>query len=284
VALGKDVVNKLFNSSCKEMKELADDTVDLVVTSPPYFGCRIYDDGEEGLGREMDPRDFVDNLHEIMMEIHRVLKPTGSFYLNMGDSYYGNKGFSRNKGKYKRGTDDHYRDSEKYKEDGAYLQFKQLLMVPERLAIKMQDSGWILRNKIVWKKPNPLPAISKDRRQPIYEDIYHFVKSKKYYFDYDKSKELKCSKDIIECNIEPYKSFDGESHQATFPEKLITPLILTSSKEGDLVLDPFSGSGTTLAVAKKYNRCYIGYELSLKYCEIIKKRLSNQDYQQTMFD
>jgi site-specific DNA-methyltransferase (adenine-specific) len=261
------------------MSDVKDSSVDLIITSPPYFGCRIYDGEEQGLGRELDPRDFVDNLMPYMMECYRVLKDSGNFYLNMGDSYFGNKGFKRNKGKFKRKTTDHYKDSENYVEDGKYLQFKQLLMVPDRVAIKMQDEGWILRNKIVWEKRNAMPHNVKDRRQATYETIFHFVKSKKNYFDYNVAKSLGNHRDVMVQNIEPYKK-----HQATFPIGLITPLLLTSSKPKDIVLDPFMGSGTTAVVALENNRRYIGYEQSEKYCEIIYERIRDEASTPNMFE
>lgn len=272
-------VDVIYNKSCLNMSELKDNSIDLIITSPPYFGCRIYDGDENGLGRELDPRDFVDNLLPYMMEFYRVLKKSGNFYLNIGDSYFGNKGFIRNKGKYKRKTGDHYKDSEKYVEDGKYLQFKQLLMVPERLAIKMQDEGWILRNKIVWEKKNSIPHSVKDRRQATYETIFHFVKSKKNYFDYDLAKRIGNHKDVITCNIHAYKN-----HQATFPIGLIEPLLLTSSKPNDVVLDPFMGSGTTAVVASNANRRYIGYEQSEEYCKIIYDRIREEAGTSNMFD
>jgi site-specific DNA-methyltransferase (adenine-specific) len=269
----------IYNKSSDNMSEVADDSVNLILTSPPYFGCRVYDGEEDGLGRELDPRDFVNNLMPYMMECHRILSKDGNFYLNMGDSYFGNKGFKRNKGKFKRKTTDHYNDSENYKEDGGYLKFKQLLMIPDRVAIKMQDEGWILRNKIIWKKNNAMPHCVKDRRQATYETIFHFVKTKKNYFDYDEAKKLQHHKDVISYNIEPYKK-----HQATFPVGLITPFVLTSSRPGDIVLDPFMGSGTTAVVAYNSGRKYIGYEQSEKYCKIIYDRIREEASTPNMFD
>ena len=269
-----DFANKVIQGDSLEvLKTLPDESVNLIITSPPYFGARSY--GNETLGRELDPLEYVNHLFEFSKELKRVLKKDGSFYLNIGDIYFGTKGFSRNTGKHKRKTDVHYKGQKIVKEDGKYLQHKQLLLLPPRLAIKMQEDGWIVRNQNLWEKPNPIPSFSKDRRLPVYEYFYHFVKSKKYYFDYDTAKSLGHHRDIIHCGIEPF----GE-HQASFPERLIAPFIQTTSKEGDIVLDPFGGSGTVGVVAGKYKRDYILIELNPDYCELAQKRIreSNMEW------
>lgn len=261
-------INQVINKDALiGMKELPNECIDLIITSPPYFGCRQY--GNETLGREENPLDYIQNLSEFFNENNckRILKNSGSMYIVIGDVYFGTKGFSRNKGKYSRKTDGHYKEHKIVKEDGKYLQHKQLLLLPERLAVKLQEQGWILRNKIIWEKPNPIPSFSKDRRLPVYETILFFSKLKEYYFDYKKAKELNMHRDIIRCGIEAFKK-----HQASFPEKLIEPLILTSSKEGDIIFDPFMGSGTVGSVARNNNRQYLGFELNEEYCDIIKER------------
>lgn len=254
------------------LRKIPDGSVDLVVTSPPYFGCRQYDDDSEGLGREEDPRDYIQNTADIIQKLWPVLTDEGSLYLNVGDVYFGTKGFSRNEGKWSRRTDHQYKDHKIVKEDGKYLQHKQRLMLPQRIAIQLQDNGWILRNNIIWEKLNPLPCHAKDRRLPVYENIFHFVKQKKYHYDEKRAKELDHHRDVIRCSVEPYKD-----HVATFPEKLISPLIEISCPEGGLVLDPFLGGGTTAKVASDLGRRFIGIELSYQYCLFSKNRLEEQD-------
>ena len=262
--------NQIINGdSFQVIKEIPDDSINLVVTSPPYFGCRVY--GKETLGREEDPKEYIDHMFEFTKDIKRVLAPTGSFYLNIGDVYFGTKGFGRVKGSYLRKTHKHYKEHNIVEEDGKYLQYKQLLLIPPRIAIKMQDDGWILRNAIVWEKNNACPNYSDDRRLPVYEYIYHFVKSKDYYFDFKTAKELDSHRDVIRCGIEPFGN-----HQATFPEKLIYPLIVTTSKEGDLVLDPFGGAGTVAIVCKRCKRDYILVELNNDSCEEARARIVNK--------
>lgn len=229
------------------LKNLSSNSINLIITSPPYFGCRVY--GNETLGREANPLDFVKNLLKFAEELKRILHKEGSFYLNIGDVYFGTKGFSRNKGRYARKTDKHYKEHKIVKSDGKYLQYKQLLMLPERVAIGMQEQGWILRNKIIWEKPNPVPSYSPDRRYPVYEHIFHFVKSRKYFFDLEIAKKLNNHRDIYRNGIEPFRE-----HQASYPVSLIKPLILTTSKIDNIVLDPFMGSETTAVACVETGR------------------------------
>ena len=219
--------NKIICDNTESLiKELPSNSINLIITSPPYFGCRVY--GNETFGREENPIDYVNNLIELTIEFKRILNKEGSFYLNIGDIYFGTKGFSRNKGSYARKTDKNYFEHKIVKPDGKYLQYKQLLMLPERIAIGMQEQGWILRNKIIWEKPNPVPSYSPDRRYPVYEHIFHFVKSRKYFFDLEIAKKLNNHRDIYRNGIEPFKE-----HQASFPLSLIKPLINKNYQNND---------------------------------------------------
>ncbi|MBI4712869.1 MAG: site-specific DNA-methyltransferase [Planctomycetes bacterium] len=261
------VINKIICGDSGELlRKLPSNFVHLIITSPPYFGCRSY--GNETLGREESPLDYVNNLLRFTIELKRVLHKEGSFYLNIGDVYFGTKGFIRNKGRYARKTDIHYKEHKIIKPDGKYLQYKQLLMLPERVAMGMQEQGWVLRNKIIWEKPNPVPSYSPDRRYPVYEHIFHFVKSRRYYFDLEIAKKLNNHRDIYRNGIEPFKE-----HQASYPVSLIKPLILTTSKENDIVLDPFMGSGTTAVAAILNNRRFIGLEINQGFCKIAEERI-----------
>ena len=264
----EELTNRFIcGDSMEVMKTIPSDSTNLIITSPPYFGCRVY--GNETVGREQDPLAYVEKFMEFSPEIKRILHLEGSFYLNVGDVYFGTKGFGRVKGKFMRKTHEHYKEHEPAKEDGKYLQNKQLLLIPPRMAIRMQEEGWILRNQIIWQKPNACPNVAKDRKMPVYEYIYHFVKSRKYYYDYEASNQLGHYKDIVNCKIEPF----GE-HEATFPESLIDPFIQISSKKGDVVLDPFGGWGTVALVADRLERQYISIEINKKFCEGAEERLS----------
>lgn len=266
-----DYLNKITCGNTEQLiKELPNNSINLIITSPPYFGCRVY--GNETLGREENPIEYINNLLKYTIELKRVLHKEGSFYLNIGDVYFGTKGFSRNKGNYARKTDKNYIAHKIVKPDGKYLQYKQLLMLPERVAIGMQEQGWILRNNIIWEKPNPVPSYSPDRRYPVYEHIFHFVKSRKYFFDLDIAKKLNNHRDIYRNGIEPFKE-----HQASFPVSLIKPLILTTSNENDIVFDPFIGSGTTAVAAIETKRRFIGFEINEEFCQIANKRIKEAE-------
>ena len=269
-----EFTDKIINGNSFDIiQEIPDESINLIVTSPPYFGLRSY--GDETLGREHHPLEYVDNLVNLFDKCRRILSKDGSMYVNLGDVYFGIKNFNEGFGsssKHRRKTHKHYGKHQIVSEDGKYLQNKQLLLIPPRFAMKMQDKGWLLRNQILWKKPNPVPSFSFDRRIPSYEYVYHFVKSKNYYFDYNLAKKLNHHYDIVECGIEPFSG-----HQASFPEKFIYPFIVTTSKENDIVLDPFMGSGTVAVICKKKKRHYIGIELNKEYCEKAEIRVLNSE-------
>ena len=148
----------VIGDALKLLQALPDASVDCVITSPPYFRLRNYDaDGQIGLERHVD--QWVEQLAEISEQVRRVLVPTGTFWLNLGDTY------------------------SSHPSQGA--QRKSLLMAPERLALRLQRSGWIIRNKIVWAKPNPVPSSIPDRLNCTYEVIYVLAKQPKYFFDLD---------------------------------------------------------------------------------------------------
>ena len=196
-------VNKIYCGDALElMKQLEDNSVDMALTSPPYWGLRDY--GVEGqLGLEPHPNEYIKKMVEIFQELKRVLKKTGSFYLNIGDTYFGGKGkssFEEEKHLQERIDNQETMQAQHQglkfnrppdicKQDGTWLQPKQLMLMPSRLAIAMQEAGWILRNDIIWHKPNPMPSSVKDRLNTTYEHIFHFVQSKKYYYDLDAIRE-----------------------------------------------------------------------------------------------
>jgi DNA modification methylase len=161
---------------------LPSDSIDCVVTSPPYFNLRNY--GVEGqLGLESTPTEYIDKIVSVFKEVKRVMKPSASLWLNLGDVYFGS---GNGKGsvslKYPELTDEQ-RAFQKIKGDGAWLQPKQLLLIPPRIAIKLQENGLILRNVVCWHKKNPMPSPVQDRLTNSWEYLFFFVKNKNYYFD-----------------------------------------------------------------------------------------------------
>jgi len=265
-SLKSDSINKsnwrFYQKSSHDMSELNDGEVQTIFTSPPYWNKRTYSE-EKGLGNEKTSEEFVVNLSEHLIDCKRVLKDRGSFFLNLGDTFYNGN----------------------------------LQNVPHRVILKLQEQGWILRNTIIWSKTNPKPSSSKSNLTPSYEFIFHLVKSMEYDYyptpnklsdktkpslpprhrsvngDYSKSvspylPNIKgknmgdyWNEDIVRTSVANQKlDIEGE-HPAPFPEEIITLPILQTSKEFELVLDPFMGSGTTGRVCDKLNRCFVGYDL-----------------------
>jgi len=266
------------NDVLDQLKSIPDESIDCVVTSPPYFNLRDY--GIEGqIGLEEDFNKYLYKLIEIFKEVKRILKKDGTCWVNLGDSYGNSKNVTR----------------------GSNYN-KSLLMIPERFAIKMIDElKWTLRNQIIWEKPNAMPTSAKDRFTDSYEKILFFVKNKKYFFNQQKeatqAKRIekrmrderrenygntkynhiqpkrtltRNKRDIWKINTTSFK----DAHFAVFPEKIPEICIKAGCPEDGIVLDIFIGSGTSALVAEKLNRRWIGIELNPKYCEITKNRLS----------
>jgi site-specific DNA-methyltransferase (adenine-specific) len=283
---------------------LPDASVDMAITSPPYYNLRDYKHNSQ-IGGEGSVDDFVNKLCDVFDQVYRVLKPTGSLWVNIGDTY----------------------------------QNKRLLQVPSRFEIAMADRGWILRNEIIWNKPNPQPISSKDRFWSNHEKIFWFVKdAKNYYFDRDPilvpQAEISIRRMFSKNNIDKRKDSNATAkegfslsssnqdkhyarmreeagidkdfnyeeliasgkcpmrptftvwdvpsttykgaHFAVYPPELVKMPILSTCPEGGVVLDPFMGSGTTGVVAKQHNRNYIGCELNEEYAGLAQKRIEEE--------
>ena len=299
-----EFLNKIILSDCIEgIKRMPDSSVDCCISSPPYWGLRDY--GVDGqVGNETDFKEFVSKLIELYSEIQRVLKPTGTCFVNLGDTYNGTKQGNTETNKNPKLVTDSFK-----KEKVKTIQDKSLLMIPERFAIGMIDAGWILRNQIIWHKPNQMPSSATDRFTVDFEKIFFFVKqSTGYYFEQQlepytkpldrwggddleangnstwdngtgqttyRNRNMRPNPDgknmrtVWSINTEPFP----EAHFATYPEKLVKRMIEAGCPENGLVLDPFMGAGTTAVVAKKLNRNYTGFELNPKYKLIAENRL-----------
>ena len=284
------------------LTNIPDNSVDMCVTSPPYYNLRDYKNSGQ-IGAENTVKDFVENLCKVFDEIHRILKPTGSCWVNIGDTY----------------------------------DKKRLLQVPSRFEIAMCDRGWHLRNEIIWSKPNPQPISSKDRFWGNHEKFFWFVKDvKKYYFNRDAilvpQAEISIRRMFSKNNMSKRKDFNATSkegfaissnsqdkhyarmreemgidkefnyeeliksgkcptrpefdtwnvpsvtykgaHFAVYPPELIEKPILSCCPEQGIMIDPFMGSGTTGEVAKLNNRKYIGLELNPEYAILANERIS----------
>ncbi len=168
----------LIGDCVESMKKLPDESVDMCVTSPPYYALRNYNNNPEQIGLEPTLGQYIENMVTVFEEVRRILKPHGTLWLNLGDSYNGSGGAGGdyNKGGIKEGQP-------KYKgKFDATLKRKDLMGVPWRVAFALQDAGWWLRQDIIWAKPNCMPEPVKDRCTKNHEYIFLLTKQEKYFF------------------------------------------------------------------------------------------------------
>ena len=272
----------LLNGDClNSLKSVDSNIIQTVVTSPPYWGLRDYDN-ENQLGQEDTPEEFVSKLVDIFTEIKRILKEDGTVWVNIGDTYFGAKGgaWEGDNSITTSDTGSEYRLKRKAPPKHTYLKTKDLVGIPWKFAIEMQKRGWYLRQDIIWHKPVPMPESVNDRLQKSHEHIFLFSKKPKYYFNTKaigtKSKEgdgWVRKHDVWDI---PTTNYQG-AHFAVFPTKLPELCIKASTKENDIVLDPFMGSGTTAYVAQRLGRKWIGVEINPDYIKIIKKRTAQSE-------
>lgn len=296
-------MNKIEFGDCREtMRRWAADGVEVqtCVTSPPYFGLRDY--GHAGqIGLEHTPEQYVANMVEVFRCVRDVLADDGTLWLNIGDSYAGQRGSQ---------PDRVSGSGAVVKGQGigagvpSGMKPKDLIGIPWMLAFALRADGWYLRQDIIWHKPNPMPESVRDRCTKAHEYIFLLSKSERYHYDHaavledakwerwgdqtvikeqqgtakwigNKSKaELqalgkKNRRSVWSVATRPYKG----AHFATFPPALIEPCILAGSRPGDVVLDPFMGSGTTAAVALQHGRQYLGCELNPDYEPLQQERI-----------
>jgi DNA modification methylase len=311
----------LVGDAATMLATMPDSCARTCVTSPPYYGLRDYGvDGQIGL--EPTPQDYVATLVDVFRQVRRVLTDDGTLWLNLGDSYASN-GTTRwpdtTDGYGKHGT---WHGGEQVRANSGGLSPKQLLGIPWRVAFALQADGWYLRQDIIWHKPNPMPESVTDRCTKAHEYIFLLSKQPNYYFDAAAIKEPatnrapgnithksadQAASDVSDGNhlqrtklglkkigakdlrnkrsvwTVPVGRYAG-AHFATFPEALILPCILAGSAEHDCVLDPFTGSGTTAAVALGNGRRFLGCELNPDYASMARARcgwLALPDEQET---
>ena len=274
-------VKILRGNALDKLKYIPEQSIHTCITSPPYFNLRNYGHKDQ-LGLESNSEEFIQNLVNVFSQVKRVLKDDGTLWLNMGDTW----------------------DKK-----------KQLLGIPWRTALALQQDGWILRSDIIWHKPNVMPSSVRDRVTNCHEYIFLLSKNKKYYYDNEIIKEdstFKNSKGEFRPNgmagigkkNKGKKGFEirsglsnmkeqpkrnkrsvwtitnkpfKDAHFAVFPPDLIEPCVLAGCPKNGTILDPFAGSGTTGVVAKKHNRNAVLVELNDEYIKIAKKRLGMFD-------
>ncbi len=242
------------------------------ITSPPYWGLRDY--GVDGqIGAESTVDKYIEDLVNIFREVRRTLKEDGTLWLNIGDSYTSGGRTWRDADKKNSARGMSYRAP-----TPQGLKSKDLIGVPWKIAFALQADGWYLRSDIVWYKPNCQPESVKDRPTRSHEYVFLFSKNEKYFYNHEAIKEptadgkkLRNKRTVWSINTEPFK----EAHFAVFPPALVEQCMLASSSRGDLILDPFFGSGTVAQVAIEQNRKCIGVELNKDYAVIAKNRISH---------
>jgi DNA modification methylase len=275
------------------------------VTSPPYYALRDY--GVAGqIGLEETPEEYIENLIGVFREVYRVLKDSGTCWVNIGDTYNGS---GRNGGS----TRPYFAKQMTNTASDAVKPLslktpprKSLLGIPFRLALAMMEQGWILRQDIIWHKPAPMPEAVKDRFCGAHEYLLFFAKRANYYFDYENALEpartapgrnrIETYRNAHDGTAHPYsrcqetpdgrtlrlkrdvwtigqEQFHGE-HYAAYPQELVKPCVLCGCPKGGTVLDPFMGSGTTAVVAKKLGRKYTGIEINPEYVKIAEGRIA----------
>ena len=305
------VVDTILFGDCRETLKEFDGKARTCVTSPPYYGLRDYGGEDKQIGQEESPEEYIQNLVEVFRSVRDVLTDDGTLWVNIGDSYYNyrpGKGQALPKQSVSKTKQDLPDKCAKRGNKLQGLKEKDLIGIPWMLAFALRADGWYLRQDIIWHKPNPMPESVKDRCTKSHEYIFLLSKNRKYYYNNEaikepvkqdwgtrdrskgkyhnsgtglvphsglsKSYDRKNKRDVWSVTNKPYKG----AHFAVYPPDLIEPCIKAGSEEGDIVLDPFMGSGTTAIVSKSLNRHYIGCELHEDYGKLIQKRLSEKSF------
>jgi site-specific DNA-methyltransferase (cytosine-N4-specific) len=244
------------------------------VTSPPYWGVRDYGyDGQIGAEQELD--QYLSELREVFRQVHRVLKDDGTLWLNIGDVFTSGNRRWRDTDRKNPARAMSYRPP-----TPAGLKPKDLIGIPWRLAFALQADGWFLRSDIIWHKPNCQPESVKDRPTRAHEYVFLFSKAEQYFYDHDAAQEpangngrSRNRRSVWSISTEPFPG----AHFATFPPKLVEACILTGTRAGDQVLDPFFGSGTVGLVCTALKRHFLGIELHEEYVRLAEQRLGWRD-------
>ncbi|MDE2470272.1 MAG: site-specific DNA-methyltransferase [Bradyrhizobium sp.] len=285
--------------------------VQTCITSPPYYGLRDYGHPGQ-LGLEPTPDEYVANMVAVFRAVRDVLTDDGTLWLNIGDSYARTSGTDRKvSASAKVGSTRNTLEQMSDRTSNATaigLKSKDLIGIPWMLAFALRADGWYLRQDIIWAKPNPMPESVRDRCTKAHEYIFLLSKSERYYFDSDAIAEA-AAEPGGPGNVRPVRALPGEkkghpnanlrgslhkigprerrnrrsvwtiptrpyhgAHFATFPPALVEPCILAGSRAGDVVLDPFMGSGTTAEVAQRLGRAWVGCEINEAYAPLQHER------------
>lgn len=260
------------------LQQLDDNSINCVVTSPPYYKLRDYQCGEKEIGKEQTIDEYINNLCDIFAVVKRVLRDDGTAFINIGDSYHN----------------------------------KSLMLIPQRLQIELTNRGWLIRNAINWIKPNVVPQSARDRYTNDYEVVIFATKSKEYFFNQQFEPHKSPKRDYrFEVQNDNLKNLNipgqnqntmhkkgwiqnprgrnartswiinsthfADAHFATFPQELVRKCLDAGCPKNGIVLDPFAGSGTTAVVAEQMGIEFKMIELNSEYCQLMKRRLSESE-------
>lgn len=267
----------ITGDALEQLRAMPNDSADCCVTSPPYWGQRDY--GHNGqLGLEPTPEAYVQNMVAVFREVRRVIKPDGTLWLNLGDSYATGTTAPR-----KQSADPGVGSNRPEAQNSVPrcgtpegMKTKDLIGIPWMVAFALRADGWFLRQDIIWQKPNTTPESVTDRCTKAHEYLFLMAKSQRYHFDGGAIREAASDgttrnrRDVWSI---PTKGFPG-AHFAVMPEALVEPCILAGCHAGGLVLDPFAGSGTTGVVALRNARRFIGLELNPEYATMARSRMA----------
>jgi DNA modification methylase len=294
-------VRILLGDSRSAVSHFAEGSVQCCVTSPPYYGLRDYGAADQ-IGLEQTPEAYIAELVSVFAQVKRALRDDGTLWLNLGDSYNGGGlGGGSSKGEGLSGSSNRERQTEVRKTlKVASAKPKDLLGIPWMLAFALREDGWYLRQDIIWHKPNPMPESVTDRPTSAHEHVFLLTKRGRYFYDAEaiaenaalgarrfngghdvgpdrndngrsdpSSIETRNARNVWTIASQAY----GGAHFATMPPELVERCIKAGTKKGDLVLDPFSGAGTTALVADRLGRNAVGIEINPEYADLSRERI-----------
>ena len=251
---------------------LPDRSIRTVVTSPPYWSLRDYEMKDQ-IGRDDALGDYIKSIVVTFDKLRRVLSDDGTVWFNVGDSYTSGNRRYRAPDRKNRARAMSVRPATP---EG--LKPKDLIGVPWRLAFALQDAGWWVRSEVIWNKPNAHPESVRDRPTKAHETVFLLSKSENYYYDTDavRGPNGRRLRTVWDVNTEPRRRSDSgvDDHPAVMPMTLANQCVSITSEPGDIVLDPYAGSGTTLLAARKLNRRWVGIELNPSFVDLIEYRLA----------
>lgn len=295
------MITQLYGDNLELLPTLMPGSVQCVVTSPPYWQQRTYTDDPREVGRETTIAEYVAALARVFEAARPALRDDGTLWLNLGDAYANDTKWGGASGaKNYTSAGGGYGGQRVKRTTG--LPPKSLIGLPWRVAIVLQDAGWVLRSEIIWEKPNVKPESVKDRPTLAHETIFLFVKQGDYYYDDDAIAEPAAISERRITGRDGREQMPGrlgkghpanghlgssgtrnarsvwrintrgipDEHYAPFPDELPRRCILAGSRAGDTILDPFAGSGTTMRVAESLGRHSIGIDLG--YQELQQRR------------